>query len=361
MSEQPSKKSLSPAKNLNFRPSEEKELRVIWPPDKEKVIKVESHEEYKEIPIERRCNKNTDRSPSEHLTFRSFEEKELLVVWPSDKDRPIKVWSSDEFKDISIERGSPEKVDRRICKSVETPASLLDSYNKSNTFESCIPRFIHDELKAPNNLEDNYLRSNKPFHIAPYTHQNRVIRVDELENSSNLLYPNYTLERVFPLHSLSPIKRQVWTGELNSPPMNQYSTNSSFYAPDIPYEILPDIPSSPSYDSLDFLQSDSDYSSTKIPNRGFSIEKPDLIQTLRFKRESFDAKMKRRESELWKIPESRELLEVLKQTVMWPIKMLLITYAAPSNWVSCFFCGAFVETHCCLRSYKIVHGISFKC
>jgi hypothetical protein len=153
---------------------------------------------------------------------------------------------------------------------------------------------------------------------------------------------------------------EVKVDELESPATNASPANE-WYVSDIPYEALPEIPSTPTYDTLDFLHSESDYSSTKVLNRGFSLEKPDISQLIRFKRDIFNSKMKRRESELLTIPESRQLHEVLKQTVMWPVAKVLIKYIAPSNWASCFFCGGFVQTHCCVRSYKIVHGISFKC
>jgi len=285
------------------------------------------------------------------LTIRSSKEKELQLACPSDKGKPIEFESSNEFNDISIERESERNVKGTFSNLVETP---VDNSNTSN---------ISTSLAFPHSMEDNNLRLNEPFHVPPYMHQNRLIRIDELENSSSFMYPNYNEEIILPVHSFTSSNRQIWIGALNSSPTppqtNQFPANS-YYTLDIPTES--DHSSAPSYDSLEFIPSDSDYSSTNISNhRRFIAEKPDIMQTLRLRRETFNAKMKSRETEIWNRPEVRELLEVLKHTVMRPIATLLITYAAPSNWVSCFYCGAFVETHCCLRKFKIDHGISFKC
>jgi len=348
MYEQPSEKSLLPLEHRTFRSSEAKEPSVVFPSDEEKVIKVESKEELKENQVENESSKNVNQSQLEYLTVISFKEKELQVACPSWKGKPVKVESSNESKDISIERERPSNVEGTFSKLMETPGENSNKPDISTSLE------FHDELKAPRSVEDNNLRWNKPF-IAPFMKQNRVIRADELENFSSYTYPNY----------FTSSNGQVWVGEWNSsptpPPTNQFPANS-YYTPDILTETLSDNSSAPSYVPVDCISSDSDYSSTNISNsRQLLVKKPDILQTFKYKRETFNAKMKCRETEIWNIPEMRELIQVLKQTVMRPIATLLITYAAPSNWVSCFYCGAFVETHCCLRKFKIDHGISFKC
>jgi len=251
----------------------------------------------------------------------STEAEELLVDWVSeDEVKLIEVKSTEEFKEVSTVLDSPKTLRPKITRR----------WNRPSISDSCRPFFVETRSPIPQ------IRARGGNEITIFD----VTDFDLMFNGQKYY-------------------------ELDTPPLNPITSASSDFAlTDIPFEALHEISSISSWDSLDFLNAeDSDYSSTRVLNTGFNglSDKPDIGQVFRSKREIFDARMRRRESEIWSIPEVRQLLEVLKQTVMWPVAMLLVTYAAPNNWVSCFFCGGFIETHCCLRSYKIVHGISFKC
>jgi len=253
----------------------------------------------------------------------STEAEELLVDWVSeDEVKLIEVKPTEEFKDVSTVLDSPTTLKPKIsCR-----------WNMHSISDSCRPFSL--ETRSPTPIP-----------------QNRISGGNEIA--------------IFDLTDFDLMFNDPKYYELDTPPMNPMTNVSSdFVLTDIPFEAVQEISSISSWDTLDFLNAeDSDYSSTRVLNTGFNglRDKPDIAQLFRSKREIFDARMKRRESEIWSIPEVRQLQEVLKQTVMWPVAMLLVTYAAPNNWVSCFFCGGFIETHCCMRSYKIVHGICFQC
>jgi len=244
---------------------------------------------------------------------KSTEAEELLVDWVSeDEVKLIEVKPTEEFKEVSTVLDSPKTLQPEINRK----------WNRPSISDSCRPFFVETRSAIP---------------------QNRVSGGNEIA-----IFDVTDFNLMFNCHKYF---------ELDTPPLNPITSVSSDWA-------LHDISSVSSWDSLDFLNAeDSDYSSTRAFNTGFNglRDKPDIAQLFRSQREIFDARMKRRESEIWSIPEVRQLQEVLKQTVMWPVAMLLVTYAAPNNWVSCFFCGGFIETHCCMRSYKIVHGICFQC
>jgi len=229
---------------------------------------------------------------------------------------------TEEFKDVSTVLDSPKTLQPKITRRWNTPS----------IFDSCRRCFVKTSSPIPKNRASG---------------SNEIPIFDVTDFDLMFNDPKYY--------------------ELDTPPLNPLTgVSSDFALTDIPFEALQlhDLSSISSWESLDFQNGpDSDYSSTRFFNTGLNglRDKPDIFQLFRAKREIFDARMERRESDIWSIPEVRQLLEVLKQTVMWPVAMLLVTYAAPNNWVSCFFCGGFIETHCCLRSYKIVHGISFKC
>jgi len=232
----------------------------------------------------------------------------------------IEVQLADEFTDVSTVADSPRTLLPKIT----------SRWNINSICAWCSSCFVETKSPVP---------------------QNRASGDDEIA--------------IFDVRDFDLMFNDIKCHELDTPQLNPItSVSTDFALTDISFEALHDFSPVSLQDSLDFLNAeDSDYSSTRAFNTGFNglTLKPDIAQLLRSKRKIFDARMKRRESEIWSIPEVRQLQEVLKQTVMWPVAMLLVTYAAPNNWVSCFFCGGFIETHCCMRSYKIVHGICFQC
>jgi len=253
----------------------------------------------------------------------SSKAEELLVDWLSeDEVKLIEVKLTEEFKEVSTVLDSPKTLQPKITHRWDRP-SISDTRR---------PFFVETRSPIP---------------------QNRTSGANEIG--------------IFDLTDFDLMFNGQKYIELDTPPLNPITSASlDLRLPDIPipFEALHEISSISSWDSLDLQNAEySDYSSTRALNTGFNglRDKPDISQLFRSEREIFDARMKRRESEIWSIPEVRQLQEVLKQTVMWPVAMLLVTYAAPNNWVSCFFCGGFIETHCCMRSYKIVHGICFQC
>jgi len=248
----------------------------------------------------------------------STEAEELLVDWVSeDEVKLIDVKPTEEYKYVSTELGSPKTSSPMVTRR----------WNLSSMTDSCRPFLF---------------KTSSPHNRASWASEMALLDVTDFDPMFN--DPKY-YEDTLPLNPITTV-------------------SSNFALTDIALEGLHDEPSVSSWDTLDFLNAeDSDYSSTRILHPGFNglKDKPDIEQLFRSKREIFDARMKRRENEIWNIPEVRRLQEVLKQTVMWPVAKVLVMYAAPNNWASCFFCGGFIEAHCCLRSYKIVHGISFKC
>jgi len=251
----------------------------------------------------------------------STEAEKLLVDWVSeDEVKLIEEKPTEEFKEVSTVLDSP--------KTLQPNINYM--WNRPSISDPCRPFFVESRSPIPQN------KASGGNGIASFDRTD----FDFMFNGQKY----YELDT----HPTNPIT----------------SVSPDFALTDIPLEALHEISSTSSWDSLDFLNAeDSDYSSTRLLMTGFDgwRNKPDVAQLFRSKREIFDARMKRRENEIWSIPEVQQLQEVLKQTVLWPVATLLVTYAAPNNWVSCFFCGGFIETHCCLRSYKIVHGISFKC
>jgi len=76
----------------------------------------------------------------------------------------------------------------------------------------------------------------------------------------------------------------------------------------------------------------------------------DPMNQLIVARSRFEERLKQRESDRLRTPESLRVLEILVGSILSPVATLLIKLHAPNDWNSCESCDGFIEPHCCLKS-----------